>query len=75
MSERKVWLGSAPTNCDICHIAITTVFVDGKTHMGPWANMCPGCHRAHGCGLGLGKGQKYKKQVFQIDGTWVKTAG
>jgi hypothetical protein len=31
---------------------------DGKTHMGPWANMCEDCFKAYGSGLGLGKGQR-----------------
>jgi len=32
--------------------------VDGKTKMGPWANMCTGCFEQVGIGLGTGKGQK-----------------
>jgi hypothetical protein len=28
--------------------------------MGPWALMCEKCHGEIGCGLGLGKGQKYQ---------------
>lgn len=32
--------------------------VDGKTKMGPWANMCERCHHEVGVGLGLGKGQR-----------------
>lgn len=31
---------------------------DGKTTSGPWANMCAGCFRKNGIGLGLGKGQR-----------------
>lgn len=41
--------------CDFCEgIAI----YDGKTKMGPWANMCPYHFKAHGIGLGLGRGQE-----------------
>jgi hypothetical protein len=31
---------------------------DGKTHSGPWANMCDDCFERNGVGLGLGKGQE-----------------
>lgn len=31
---------------------------DGKTHGGPWGNMCEPCFAEYGIGLGLGKGQK-----------------
>lgn len=31
---------------------------DGKTWMGPWANMCEECFETHGTGLGLGRGQR-----------------
>lgn len=58
-----------PTNCDICGTAITDTFIDGRTRMGPWANMCPKCHSEIGCGLGVGNGQHYTKG---LDGTFVK---
>lgn len=47
--------------CDICQTEITSVYVDGKTVYGPWANMCLYCHatKGVGLGLGLGKGQAY----------------
>lgn len=70
--EAKHWLGKVPTECDLCHEAISGVFIDGKTQMGPWACMCAACHNAFGCDLGLGKGQKY---VQQESGQWLKTAG
>ncbi len=41
--------------CDFCG---STVRYDGKTRMGPWANMCPAHFKMYGYGLGLGKGQK-----------------
>jgi hypothetical protein len=58
-STTEFWVGSAPPFCDLCHQAIKGRFVDGKTQMGPWANMCLACHRTQGCGLGTGKGQAY----------------
>jgi hypothetical protein len=47
-------------------------FVDGKTCMGPWANMCMACHRKYGAGLGTGLGQHYRRQV---DNRWLKVGG
>jgi transposase-like protein len=40
--------------CDFCH---KQSLVDGKTHFGPWANMCLDHFLSLGVGLGLGKGQ------------------
>lgn len=31
---------------------------DGKTQLGPWANMCQACFDQYGTGLGVGRGQK-----------------
>lgn len=72
-SDKPVyWIGEPPLKCDLCGKGITTVFVDGKTVYGPWANMCPQCHGAFGIGLGLGKGQRFK---LQIDAKFLKVAG
>lgn len=46
--------------CDICKSEVLPVYVDGKTRMGPWANMCPICYAEYGIGLGEGLGQAYK---------------
>lgn len=40
--------------CDFCG---ADAAVDGKTKMGPWANMCSLHYERHGVGLGTGKGQ------------------
>lgn len=45
-------------------------FVDGKTVHGPWANMCPRCHNEVGCGLGVGRGQCYQRDM--VTGKWAK---
>ncbi len=58
-------------NCDICKGEIRTVYVDGATMGGPWANMCLGCFAQHGVGLGTGRGQQYK----MISGAWKKVKG
>ena len=57
--NKKKWLGTLPEKCDICGIILTAIFIDGRTIHGPWANMCPECHKKHGCGLGTGYGQQY----------------
>ncbi|MHA2384155.1 MAG: hypothetical protein ACXACT_16400 [Candidatus Thorarchaeota archaeon] len=70
--KRKVyWLGNIDT-CNICPTKITTTFIDGKTTMGPWAILCPQCHKDVGYGLGTGLGQRY---VLQEDGRWLKVEG
>jgi hypothetical protein len=66
------WIGPAPTQCDLCAEPITDTFIDGKTIMGPWANMCSNCYEEKGVGLGIGRGQLYGKQA---DGRWLKTKG
>lgn len=58
--------------CDICGEEFKDEFTNGKTAMGPWANMCPPCYKRHGRGIGTGLGQKYQKQA---DGKWLKVAG
>jgi len=68
------WVGDAPTRCDWnTRHKITKTFVDGRTRRsGSWANMCLDCHREHGIGLGIGRGQQYQKQ---LGGRWLKIAG
>lgn len=68
----KIWLCDPPVDCNICHTQPLTTFVDGGTQMGPWAIMCPKCHKMFGLGLGTGKGQEYTQQPDQ---TWLKTKG
>lgn len=36
------------------------IIIDGRLQQGGWANMCEGHHRVMGCGLGVGKGQKFR---------------
>jgi hypothetical protein len=81
MSEQpRYWMSPAPVACDLVgempgphdDIVKAGEFVDGRTQMGPWANMCITCHRRHGVGLGTGKGQRYTRQA---DGRWLKTGG
>ena len=68
MPQGLKWAGAAPSSCDICGSAIHDGhFIDGKTVMGPWANMCPNCHGSYGVGLGVGLGQEYR-QLEQVAG-------
>lgn len=34
-------------------------YMDGKTDMGPWANMCRDCAEVHAVGIGTGFGQLF----------------
>lgn len=47
-------------NCDICRSEGSTKSAkyDGKTIMGPWANMCAPHFKQYGVGLGTGRGQR-----------------
>ncbi len=58
---KKYWFGKTPKKCDLCGRPITNNFVDGRTRQGPFAIMCLLCHATAGVGLGLGKGQLFKK--------------
>ena len=62
----------APACCNICDRPVGVRFVDGRTRMGPWADMCPTCHARYGVGLGTGRGQLYE---LQADGRYVKVSG
>lgn len=47
-------------NCDFCTSRGETrsARYDGKTKLGPWANMCNKDFNEYGVGLGTGRGQK-----------------
>lgn len=47
--------------CDICGTNNLSSYVDGRTLTGQWAYMCEACYLKYGTGLGIGKGQRYKK--------------
>jgi hypothetical protein len=68
----KFWQGAAPAACEVCKEPIKLVFVDGATVHGPWACMCAACHARIGRGLGVGKGQQYRKGHSR---RWFKAAG
>lgn len=52
--HEQVTVAALP-DCDMCP---KLAMYDGKTHFGPWANMCEGHFHLFGVGLGLGKGQR-----------------
>ena len=55
MSATEVVVSELP-DCDICPAGRAQY--DGRTKMGPWANMCESCFKKYGVGLGYGHGQK-----------------
>ena len=69
--KKKYWIGDMP-ELDDFGITIKNVVIDGRTKLGPWAMMTPETFKNFGVGLGLGFGQKYKKQK---DGKWLKIEG
>jgi hypothetical protein len=71
--RRKVWMSDPPDKCQMCEKPIGDIFIDGRTSLGPWANMCQSCHRRKGVGLGTGKGQKYQRDPQT--GEFVKIEG
>ena len=54
--------------CNLCGKVNLFEFVDGKTRMGPWANMCMPCFKHVGVGLGVGRGQRYAR-VTEVSGS------
>lgn len=56
--------------CDICQYedgkAGVEAHYDGKTQMGPWANMCDAHFKSHGTGLGTGSGQRLVKKEGSV---------
>lgn len=63
---------SPPAVCDIDsrHSTESEVY-DAATTSGPWGWMCRACFVQHGVGLGVGRGQHYKK----INDVWYKVGG
>ena len=72
MPREVYWIGSDIDEKDDFNRPIKDEFIDGRTRDGHWAIMAPSSHRIHGYGLGMGRGQRYKKQP---DGRWLKVEG
>lgn len=73
----KQWMGAYPTNCDLCkEPLLKNGWVDGKTSLGPWGNMCVkkadgnrSCYQMYGPRmLGLGLGQRYDGNGWKVEG-------
>jgi len=63
MPEEYTYVGEIPL-CDFCQSdwpnpCATPAVLDGKTKLGPWANMCEAHNKRYGIGLGTGKGQRF----------------
>lgn len=67
---KKYWVGEVPKTDDF-NREITDEFIDGKTNYGTWGLMNPETFKYQGIGLGVGKGQRYKKTP---EG-WLKVEG
>jgi len=68
----RYWMGLIGDKDDF-GAPIGDEFIDGKTRMGPWANMSLESWKRYGLNrLGLGWGQRYRKQA---DGKWLKVEG
>jgi hypothetical protein len=67
-----------PNKCQICQDTMSDAqeFYDFRAFTGnwygSWCDGCVSCWRAHGVGLGIGKGQRYERQE---DAYFVQTAG
>jgi len=63
-NHTKVEVPKLP-DCDFCG---DVAHYDGKTKLGPWANMCEPCFSENGIGLGLGRGQELVVQKEEEEG-------
>ena len=68
-SNACYFAGYLEPKCQLCEDDYGDEFVDGSIRRGPWAIMCVSCHMINGVGLGLGRGQKFRKTE---DGRWKK---
>jgi hypothetical protein len=69
-NEKPIW----PNTCDICIRPLFTIYVDGATRNGSWANMCPSCRiDEKRFKLGTGLGQKYMR--LNRSQPWTKVEG
>lgn len=59
MSKTEAYVAALP-KCDFCkQLGVTAdAHYDGKTKIGPWANMCSNHFQQYGVGLGTGAGQQ-----------------
>lgn len=62
---KLVYVSCLP-RCDFCSEQAS---FDGKTKMGPWANMCQSDFDRYGIGLGLGLGQKLEVRTEAVCAT------
>ena len=75
--EQKRWLSPVPPACQHCGGSFkecdgSEEFVDAKMRAGRWGIICNTCHMHYGVGLGIGRGQRYRKGK---NGQWYKVEG
>jgi hypothetical protein len=72
----KRWMGELPKTCDLCKGSLEHGWVDGRTSLGPWGNMCVkradgnrSCFQMYGPKqLGSGMGQRYDGNGWKVEG-------
>lgn len=76
MSElkQKYWEGSPVKTCQCCNgsMAKATVMYDANLRGVGWCNCCHACFQAYRGKLGVGLGQKYRRQP---SGQWLLVKG
>jgi len=70
MTQKKYWIGTPPTTCQLCEGPIGNKFYDAATRRG-WAYMCASCFPLYNGHLGLGSAQRYEREGERF----VKTGG
>lgn len=67
----KTWTGQVNA-CDICGCQPFNTFIDGRIKGSlTSAIMCADCYVDIGIGLGVGKGQIYKKEKIEQETFWI----
>jgi hypothetical protein len=75
MAVGRLYTGPPPTECNVCHKKIKSVFYDAVIRLSDrvgWADVCPLCFHLYGGTLGTGCGQEWSKGK---DGKYYKTEG
>ena len=55
----KEWASEVPEKCQFCNQPLKNVFYDMNYKFMGWGIGCEDCHKEHGVGLGIGRGQMF----------------